>query len=133
MTEKRSSEFLDVKMEIFFPKTSFRNFGPRKFFPSLQTRRKVSDHAVGTSNLSNYRPSPWPTSLCGRRRAGLFWSVASARRRPPSRRPPKNIGSGGAAWGVKFSNFAYIFQKFAAKNFCRYMHVEQYYFCGCLA
>ena len=31
---KRSSEFLGVKMEIFFEKTSFRNLGPRNFFPS---------------------------------------------------------------------------------------------------
>src|SRR6218665_2995456 len=96
-------------MEIFFPKTSFRNVGPRKIFPSPQTRRKVSAHAVGTSNLSNYRPSPWSTSLCRRRRAGQFWSVASARRRPPSRRPPKNIGSGGAGGGGEVSQFAYIF------------------------
>jgi len=29
-------------MEVFPEKTSFRNFGPRKFFPSPQTRRQVS-------------------------------------------------------------------------------------------
>ena len=42
MTKKRSSEILSVKMEIFPEETSFRNLGPRNFFPPPQTRRQVS-------------------------------------------------------------------------------------------
>jgi len=47
MTKKRSSEILGVKMDRenghFSGKNRhFRNFGPRKIFPSPQTRRQVS-------------------------------------------------------------------------------------------
>ena|SRR6218665_254236 len=43
MTKKRSSEILAVKNVNFLAeKTSFRNLGPRKCFPSPQTRSQVS-------------------------------------------------------------------------------------------
>lgn len=33
--------------------------------------------------------------------------------------PVQKIGGrGGEAWTVKFSNFAYLFEKFSADNFC---------------
>ena len=45
--KKRSSEILGLKMDTFSRKNRhFRNFGPRKFFPSPQTRRQVSAAAL---------------------------------------------------------------------------------------
>src|SRR6218665_3864786 len=56
MTKKRSSEILAVKMEFFSEKSSFRNFGPRKFFPSPQTRRQVSATAPPNILVRTVRP-----------------------------------------------------------------------------
>src|SRR6218665_3243680 len=66
MTKKKSSEILGVKMDIFSGKNRhFRNFGPRKFFPSPpQTRRQVSAAALSLSSslyLSPCSTSPSPS------------------------------------------------------------------------